>query len=449
MKQNLCSGSGSSASDATSAAYQTPARTKLPYVVLVLGACLGTEPCIVDLLRLGVQVVVLDRKPIISQELIRSPLGQSLTVLTQDLADLNAVEAAIARYQVTHSIAMPVGRALLFLGEINSKYHYEGPRPQAIDQCSDKHQFQHLLIEHQLPAPDYLVLPPRSSIVPPSPDTNLGLTPAELDLITARLAFPLIVKPSLGSGSKCVALCTKRADLAAYRIHPHFSTNEILVQAALEGPEYLLNFFVDNAGQIYPIGLYGKEMSPPPYRQEVAYLVDDYTDVFQHIDPVVTKLVAALGPDCHNSFFQCDVIVDDKGNAYLIDVSPRLTGNLIFLLEQRYSVNPIELYTRYILQRQPIEPLAQPHQLPPCPTKAVLRFFSFKQHGKVTATKPQLSATERQHLVLEHNNLHIGDEVGPMKDGNDVARGVILVEHPDLAEAQRISKHYIDAIALQ
>ena len=106
MKQNLCSGSGSSALDATSAAYQTPPRTKLPYVVLVLGACLGTEPFIVDLLRLGVQVVVLDRKPIISQELIRSPLGQRLTVLTQDLADLNAVEAAIARYQVTHSIAM-------------------------------------------------------------------------------------------------------------------------------------------------------------------------------------------------------------------------------------------------------------------------------------------------------------------------------------------------------
>mgnify|MGYP001775109927 CR=1 FL=1 len=449
MKPNLCNGSGSSSLDDTYAAYQTPPHTKLPDVVLVLGACLGSEPFIVDLLRLGAQVVVLDRKPIISSELINSPLGQRLTVIAQDLADLKAVEAAIARYQVTHSIALPVGRALLYLGAINAKYHYEGPRPQAIDQCSDKHKFQHLLIEHQLPAPDYLVLPPRSSSVPPSPDTNLGFTPAELDLITARLAFPLIVKPSLGSGSKCVALCTKRADLAAYRIHPHFSTNEILVQAALEGPEYLLNFFVDNAGQIYPIGLYGKEMSPPPQRQEIAYLVDDYSEVFAYIEPVVTKLVAALGPECYNSFFQCDVIVDPKGDAYLIDVSPRLTGNLIFLLEQRYSVNPIALYGRYILQHQPIEPLAQQHQLPPCPTKAVLRFFSFKQHGTVKANQPQMSAAERQHLVLEHNNLKVGDKVGPMVNGNDVARGVILVEHHDLAEAQRISQHYLDSIELE
>lgn len=100
-------------------------------VVLVLGAGLGSEPFIETLLRLGVSLVVMDRSPQLSPELLASPLAQKLTVLSQDFSDLSAVDAAIAAHQVTHTIALPVGRSLMYLGQVNSRYHFTGPKLSA------------------------------------------------------------------------------------------------------------------------------------------------------------------------------------------------------------------------------------------------------------------------------------------------------------------------------
>lgn len=132
-------------------------------VVLVLGAGLGSEPFIETLLRLGVTVVVMDRSPQLSPELLASPLAQKLTVLSQDFSDLSAVDAAIAAHQVSHTIALPAGRSLMYLGQVNSRYHFTGPKLSAIDRCTDKHKFHQLLTQAGLPAPRYLALPARAN----------------------------------------------------------------------------------------------------------------------------------------------------------------------------------------------------------------------------------------------------------------------------------------------
>ncbi|HIV55716.1 MAG TPA: methyltransferase domain-containing protein [Candidatus Anaerobiospirillum stercoravium] len=411
-------------------------------VVLVLGAGLGSEPFIETLLRLGVSLVVMDHSPQLSPELLASPLAQKLTVLSQDFSDLSTVDAAIAAHQVTHTLALPVGRSLMYLGQVNSRYHFTGPKLSAIDHCTDKHKFHQLLTQAGLPAPRYLVLPARSD------SKHLGLSPAEQEQAVRALGLPLIVKPAEGCGSRGVRVCRTEAELAAYQVPGAFASGELLLEQMIAGTEYSVNFFVDANGSIHMLGLFQKELSPLPYRQEVAYFVGDFSAAFAHIKPVITQLIATLGPDCHNSFFNIDTIVDAHGVAYLIDTAPRLGGNLLYLLEQRYGIDPVALFVRHLLNHEPLESIAPPESLPRPSTCATLRFLSFAHEGTISAIHPVLSADERRGVVLERNQLTVGAQVGPMSDGGAVARGMVLVEHPQLAEAQRISRRYLASFEL-
>ena len=405
-------------------------------VVLILGVGLGSEPFITELLAQGVTVVAFDKTPQLSPELLASDLSHNLIVLLHDFSDRAAVDVAVATYHVTHTLALPVGRALMFLGQINERYNFLGPRTAAIDRCTDKHKFHQLLTEHNLPAARYIALPPRAE--------SLSLTPAELSQ-AEQLGFPLVVKPAMGSGSQGVRYCQSSAELAHYQVPERFASGELLLEQAIVGTEYSTNFFIDAHGTIHMLGLYAKELSPHPFRQEVAYFVGDYRKAFTDIEPVITRLVEALGPDCHNSFVQCDAIVTAEHQTYLVDVSLRLAGNAVFLLEQRYGINPITLFVRHILNHEPL-PQAQ---FPLPTTAAALRFLSFSSPAIVQGFASQLSAAEQQHLVLEHNHLKAGDAVGPMSDGTGIKRGLVLVEHSDLSTANFISQRYLDSFELK
>ena len=410
-------------------------------VVLILGVGAGSQAFIEELLTKGVKVVALDQAPQLTPEFLASPLARNLTLLTHDFSDFKVVADAIARYHVTHTLALPVGRALMYLGQINERYNFAGPRTQAIDNCTDKHKFHQLLTEHGLPAPRQIVLSARIH--------GLGLTPNEITQATQKLGFPLVVKPACGSGSQGVRYCSKPEDLAQYCVPERFATGELLLEQAIEGTEYSTNFFVDAAGAIHMLGLFAKEMSAQPYRQEVAYFVADYEQAFVHIYPAITRLVAALGPDCHNSFFQCDLILTAEGEAYMIDVSLRLAGNDVILLEQNYGISPIKLFVYHILKHEPLDDLAPIGTLPKPHTCAVMRFLSFSPPATVTGFKSQLTAEEHRHVVLEQSNLKAGDKVGPLRDGRGIKHGMLLVEHEELAEANRITQRYLESFELQ
>lgn len=412
-----------------------------PSVVLILGLGAGSQAFIEELLTRGIKVVALDQAPQLTPEFLSSPLARNLTLLPHDFSDLTAVADAIARYHVTHTLALPVGRSLIYLGQINERYNFTGPRTQAIDTCTDKHKFHQLLKQHDLSAPRQIVLGARTH--------GLGLTPNELTRAHQELGFPLVVKPACGSGSQGVRYCAQAEDLASYCVPERFAAGELLLEQAIDGTEYSTNFFVDAQGAIHMLGIFAKEMSALPYRQEVTYFVANYEQAFAHIYPAITRLVAALGSACHNSFFNCDVIVAPSGEAYLIDVSPRLGGNVLILLEKRYGINPIELFVRHVITQEPLDDLAPTGTLPKPHTCAVMRFLSFSCPATVTGFKSKLTDEERSHLIIEQNHLKVGDQVGPLRDGSGIKHGMILVEHEELAEANRISQRYLDSFELQ
>ena len=52
-------------------------------------------------------------------------------------------------------------------------------------------------------------------------------------------------------------------------------------------------------------------------------------------------------------------------------------------------------------------------------------------------------------MVLAQSNLKAGDKVGPLRDGRGIKHGMLLVEHEELAEANRITQRYLESFELQ
>lgn len=426
--------------------------------VLILGVGLGSEYFIRELLDYTVPMVIMDKDPQLSPELLQAGKKSGLlTVIPKDFAQLNVIEEVIEQYHITHTLALPVGRAITLLGYINECHSFLGPKLTVTDTCTNKVKFHQFLQKHHLNNPRYLVLPARSidsdidvnttatAATTTTTTDNHALSENEIAMAAEQLGFPLIIKPAFGSGSMGVYYCHNQAQMRQYVVPTRFAKQPLLVEEAIAGKEYLVNLFIDTEGELHLVGLYDKELTPPPYRQEIAYYAADYSEVYKQIYPYLKALIAAFGENIHTSFFQCDLILSPDGQAYAIDVSPRLTGNAIVLLEQFCGYSPIKLYVDYVLKGKPL-PAADFFPVPP--QAAVLRFFNFAQEGTITAIKSLLSNSEQKHIAKLENNLKIGDSVGPISNGGALQRGVILVSHPDLATADEISLRYLQGFAI-
>lgn len=90
-----------------------------------------------------------------------------------------------------------------------------------------------------------------------------------------------------------------------------------------------------------------------------------------------------------------------------------------------------------------------------------MRFFDFQntftyegvtslKTGKKSALDGSIdccfSPADKADIISLVNNLHIGDLLGPMTNGRDVARGHIFVQKEDTASAFAMTSQYLEAL---
>ena len=325
--------------------------------ILILGASAENTGFIQKLIELGLHVVCLDKHPTLDKTFLSKNVKQ-LTCIECDFINTQAVKDIVVQEHITHTIALPIGRSLVALGKINDYFNFAGPSFDAIDRLTDKVKFHQLCQELALDDAQYIDLN----------DGQPNTISSQISAIEQALAYPVIVKPSLGSGSLGVRYIANRAELLAYQAPERFISSPLLIEQAISGEEYSCNVFIDRHQEIHPIGIFKKEISAIPYRQEIAYFVDDYSCVFDAILPSMQKIVQKL--NLSQSFLHADIIMTEQGKHYIIDISPRLTGNNVLKLLSFTNNNPIEIYYKEVLGNQS----ANFHKVQEA---AALRFFSF------------------------------------------------------------------------
>ena len=396
--------------------------------VLVLGASLEIAPFLELLSAAGIAVVCLDRKPQLSADFLAAhPL---IKCVPQDFSDLEKVRVLLQHEHITHTLALPVGRALTTLGKINDEFGFTGPSFQAIDVMTDKGKYHEFARAHQLHDYPFVVLP----------DASEASLQAVQATVATQIGYPCIIKPSFGSGSDGVRLISSPTELLSYQASERFKDSPLIVEKYLSGPEYNCNMFFTADGEPHFFGVFLKEVSPAPYRQEITYLVDNVDAVTAHLLPFYRRLGKAF--NLCECFLSADTIISPEGVPYIIDISPRLVGNSLIKVFLQDGINPMAIFKQDVLQQEPLNLSPHRHHLS-------LRFFSFAPpltYLNPVALADVFTPEEQSHIVAFSNQLQEGQTYDGMQKGQDIARGYIMVEHETTAQADNLAKRYLDAI---
>ena len=152
---------------------------------------------------------------------------------------------------------------------------------------------------------------------------------ASLEEIKALVRYPLMVKPSDGSGSRGVSKATSFEELqmACENALAESDSHSAVIETFVEGREYGVESFVDN--DIHVLAVMQKDMTKPPYFAELGHASESGlpTAVEERVKECVKKAIKAL-----NINFGCvnmDVIVTETGSVHIIDIGVRMGGNLI------------------------------------------------------------------------------------------------------------------------
>ena len=408
--------------------------------ILILGASLENAPYIQYLLEQGFNVVCADRCPADFKGQFDA-YGSTFTLYAVDFSNDDLIDEIITKEHITHTLALPIGRALICLGRINDKFGFIGPSYKAIDTLTNKLSFHRFCELNELNHAQYLIVEDNS---------EHGLLEF-YHLIEAQLQYPFIIKPAFGSGSSGVCIINNRQELLSYKVPERFVNSPLLVEQIIQGSEYSCNVFVDSYSKPHCIGMFKNGLSKPPYRQEACYFSDDYTDAFDTVYESMAKICKSL--DLRQCFINADVIIDHNAQPYIVDISPRIGGNSLLRLLSFNGNHPLRFFTDCVLGDKDV--LVQEQKC------SVMRFFDFQntftyegvtslKTGKKSALDGSIdccfSPADKADIISLVNNLHIGDLLGPMTNGRDVARGHIFVHKEDTASAFAMTSQYLEAL---
>ncbi|WNJ97402.1 lyase family protein [Vibrio ruber] len=214
------------------------------------------------------------------------------------------------------------------------------------------------------------------------------------DRHSGHFKFPVVAKPTSGSGSSLVKLCNDSTELqthvekifAQQVSHPLSTTKQsVLVQEYVAGEEFSVETFSHN-GTTHVIGITQKHLASPPY------FIESGHEFPAEIDPQLSAKIEALVINALNAidyhFGPAHTEIRVRHNTpYLIEINPRLAGGMIPELIKQATGLDLVLQTLRLYTGKPTQ-LQSQHHLHAC-----IRFIIANQNGYFTdLRKPADSA---------------------------------------------------------
>lgn len=148
--------------------------------------------------------------------------------------------------------------------------------------------------------------------------------------LSKKISFPVIVKPSDGSGSRGISRIdsTKTLEQSCVNAMEYSINGTAEMESFIEGKEYGVESFVYN-NEIRVLGIMKKWMTEPPYYAELGHAIPSGLPEYieNKIVNYVKKAIQTLGINFGS--VNMDILVTDAGKIHIIDVGARMGGNMI------------------------------------------------------------------------------------------------------------------------
>lgn len=343
----------------------------------------------------------------------------TVLVDTTDPAELRRAAAELAGpiAGVTSSSEYFIGAASELAGELGLAH----PDPDAVRACRDKALQRASLRAAGVPGPQFC----------------LARTPAQAVGAAGQLGLPVVVKPTTGSGSVGVRLCSSTEEVYAATaavLEADSADNGIpdqqvvLVEQYLKGPEFSVETFDRQV-----VGITAKHLGAEPHFVEIGHDFPASLTAEQRaaLTDTARRALAALRLGWGPAHLELRLTA---AGACVVEVNPRLAGGMIpRLVQEATGIDLIELTVARAAGRPtPIEPSRQAF--------AAIRFLlapnpgtllhaggveeALRCPGVVAAT---LTATIGQQLRPQHSfRDRLGYVISRGEDGLSAARAADL-----------------------
>lgn len=340
-----------------------------------------------------------------------------------DLRDIDGIIDRARAHGCSFVLPAPIGAFLVTVGAVNDALGFRGVSERAALNCVDKERANRCLREASLPAAD------SATVVEPAP--------AAVAAAVERLGYPVVVKPSRGSGSRGVFVAQGPADLdaqLAYHIEERArlpAPQTTLVERQIVGHE----FGVDGAmiGADFRLVLIrDKQLTPLPHR--LGYGVFAPADIDERTRSTIADTVgrAAAGFGLSDCLLNADVIVDENGSAWVIELTGRPSGFHITskMIPAALGMSPMrEIISLLLGDRADLSPRRR--------WGSVLRMLQ-AETGTLRSVSGIGEALAMPGVVACETYLRPGDVIQPMVDGRTGFRcGFLLTAAPDRAQAEQ------------
>ena len=232
-----------------------------------------------------------------------------------------------------------------------------------------------------------------------SSDTNL-------DILKEKIEFPVMVKPSDGSGSRGASKVSEPEGLeqACESAILNSLTRKAVVESFIEGREFGVESFVEN-GKIHVLSVLKKWMTDPPYYAEIGHAIPSglSEEVEQRIKKCVKHAIEVL--DINFGAVNMDLLLTEKQTIHIVDIGARMGGNLIgsHLIPVGTGVD----YPACLIKAAVGDSINMCQMRESIPVAT--RLLALKPG--IVLSVPDLTSIERKFDVKIFPNLHVGDEI--------------------------------------
>ena len=286
-----------------------------------------------------------------------------------DIRDNEAVASVLDTIKPDMILPVPIGRYLITTGAMNDRYGLKGVSYRSADLCTDKYAFHNALSDKGLR------------------NINLYLLKAgDTSFDVSDKAFPLV-----------------------YGVDGIF-----------------LN------GRFRLILLRKKDITPPPYRQCVAYYSVPEAGAFkEHTVTMLQSAGEALGlKDC---VMHADIIRTTEDIPFVIELSPRPSGhNLHNLFTPLASgVDEVDTFIKHTLGKE--------YNIKPAVKEAMMIAY-FDMSGKVVSVPDEDHLRSKYPIIEYRCNILPGTVLGSVTDGHSLmGRGYYILKAADRSQLERYS----------
>lgn len=152
----------------------------------------------------------------------------------------------------------------------------------------------------------------------------------DINALAKKLAYPVMVKPCDGSGSRGASRVDhpeQLKDACAYAMNGSI-THRAEIETFIVGQEYGAESMVVD-GQIHVLGIMKKWMTEPPYYAELGHAIPCGLpeDVERKARDCVYNAISAL--EINFGSVNMDMLITPDGRVHIIDIGARMGGNMI------------------------------------------------------------------------------------------------------------------------